>query len=224
MQLNGIGAEHSADMHHVTKCVHDHSETEMRGGTKRLTSPGAAARFSMRVHSQPPQTLSLTDRVQQLLADGRDLLRGIWRGSEISSAEETGEGSGNALFAAQADKGNDANVIKAAENNEMIRQNPYFAAIVPQTRQSGTVSVLQKARMKTRALAGRLASHLPGGAFRFQKQNSFSAKGEDSREEIRRRSRYRQDELEIDCILTDESYLLDSYDRKGGYSQLTTQK
>ena len=41
---------------------------------------------------------------------------------------------------------------------------------------------------------------------------------------MRRRSKYRQDELEIDCVLTDESYLLDSYDRKGEYSQLTTSK
>ena len=39
---------------------------------------------------------------------------------------------------------------------------------------------------------------------------------------LRKRSQYKQDDQEIECILTDESYLTDSYNRKGEDSHLTT--
>ena len=35
-----------------------------------------------------------------------------------------------------------------------------------------------------------------------------------------RHSIYRQEDLELECVITDDSYLLDSYDRKGDYSRL----
>ena len=40
------------------------------------------------------------------------------------------------------------------------------------------------------------------------------------KEDKSRLSVYKKDELEIDCIITDDSYLLDSYNRKGDYSKL----
>ena len=40
------------------------------------------------------------------------------------------------------------------------------------------------------------------------------------KEDKSRLSVYKRDELEIDCIITDDSYLLDSYNRKGDYSKL----
>ena len=84
---------------------------------------------------------------------------------------------------------------------------------------------MQRIRSRVKGVTGQLAGKLPGRFFRFQAKNSFQARSEQKPEEnLRKRSKYRKDELEIDCILTDESYLLDSYDRKGEYSQLTTKK
>lgn len=72
-----------------------------------------------------------------------------------------------------------------------------------------------------------MADHLPGrflARFGFQKKGSFQSGKESAKENLRRKSRYREDTLEIECVLTDESYLLDSYDRNGEYTQLTTRK
>jgi hypothetical protein len=72
-------------------------------------------------------------------------------------------------------------------------------------------------------VASQLADHLPGRFFGFQTRSSFQS-GSRPKGDLRRKSRYRKDEVEIDCILTDDSYLMDSYDRKGEYSKLTTKK
>ena len=79
-------------------------------------------------------------------------------------------------------------------------------------------------RVRLKGTAGQLAGHLPGNFFNAQTNNSFQAGKERSREDLRKHSKFRKDELEIDCILTDDSYLLDSYDRKGEYSKLSTKK
>ncbi len=60
--------------------------------------------------------------------------------------------------------------------------------------------------------------------FPFAGKNPFQAKHGRPKEDLRKRSHYRGDDLDIDCVLTDDSYLLDSYDRKGSYSQLSTRK
>ena len=79
-------------------------------------------------------------------------------------------------------------------------------------------------RVKFKELTGHLAGHLPGNFSGTQTKGSFQAKQEHSKEDLRKHSKYRKDELEIDCILMDDSYLLDSYDRKGEYSKLSTKK
>lgn len=224
MQLNGIGMEHSSDMHSVTKCLHDHSDAERNGGAKMLSAPGSTAQFSMRTSQEQQKEFSFAELAQRLLASGRERLLGFWRGNDIPSVGETGEKTGTAQVMAQMEKENDTSVANAARHNAMINNNPYFAAVTPERPQSTGIPVLQKVKLKTKAVTGQLAKHLPGKFFNFQKQGSFHAKKEGSRENIRRRSKYRQDELEIDCVLTDESFLLDSYDRKGEYSQLTTRK
>ena len=82
----------------------------------------------------------------------------------------------------------------------------------------------QKIRNKIREAASQLADHLPGRFFGSQGKNFLQTKQEQTKEDLSRRSRYKKEDKEIECILMDDSYLLDSYDRKGEYRQLTTKK
>lgn len=121
----------------------------------------------------------------------------------------------------------DVGLTGQGEKTAGIRQpeiNPYFQT-VQNSNSAVPVTPFLRVREKVRGVAGQLAGKLPGHLFRFQTKNSFQARSEQKPEEdLRKRSKYRKDELEIDCILTDESYLLDSYDRKGEYSQLSAKK
>lgn len=92
--------------------------------------------------------------------------------------------------------------------------NPYFTTVSESadTRQN----VWQKIRVRFQNITGFLMKR-----FSFGGNNSFQTRQERPKEDLRRHSRYRGDELEIDCILTDDSYLLDSYNEKGEYSRLS---
>lgn len=217
MQLGGIGNSHSAAMHQVTACIHSHESGLEGGPTKTLTSPSSAAQPAMRVHQEPEQ-ISFAEWAQQLFRSSRQKLLGFWRGSDTPSQGETGEKNGTRQVMAQE---SDTSVTKAGRS---FPSTPYFAAVEPEKASIAEIPVFQKVKQKVKAVAGQLANHLPGQFFNFMKQNSSQAKKENSQADLRKRSKYREEELEIDCILTDESYLMDSYDRKGEYSQLTTQK
>ena len=219
MQLGGIGNSHSADMHNVTTCMHNY-DTERKVGAAKLTSPAETPKMEMRVHQEQTQ-LSFMEWVQQLLQSGKQRLLGFWRGGDASVWNESGEKTVSSQAVAQVYAENDTNVKK---QQNTLHNNPYFAAIEPEKTTNSGIPVFQKVKLKVREATGQLAKHLPNKFFGFQKQDSFHAKKEGSREDLRKRSKYREDQLEIDCVLTDESYLLDSYDRKGEYSQLTTRK
>jgi len=96
-----------------------------------------------------------------------------------------------------------------------IHNNPYFSAIEDTGKQKQTA--WEKVRVRLQAFTGQLSG-------RFAGRNSFETRQQKPKQDLRKHSRYRQDDLEIDCILTDDSYLLDSYDRKGEYSKLSPKK
>ena len=219
MQLGGIGDSHSASMHQVTTCMHSH-DTERKVGAAKLTSPAETPKLELRANQELTQ-LSFRDWVQQLLRNGRQRLLGFWRGGDASIQSESGEKTASGQVMTQILVESDTNVKK---QQNTLHSNPYFAAIEPEKANSAGIPIFQKVKLKIREATGQLAKHLPNKFFSFQKQGSFHAKKEGRREDLRKRSKYREDQLEIDCVLTDESYLLDSYDRKGEYSQLTTRK
>lgn len=219
MQLGGIGNSHSSDMHHVTNCMHNHDSDRLQGAVK-MASSSEAPKQEMRV-SQEQTQLSFMDWVQRLLRNGRQRLLGLWRGNDTPVQGEPGDKTGTSQVMAQVGGESDTSVKR---HQDALHSNRYFAAIEPERTPGTAVPVFQKVKLKTKAVTGQLAKHLPGRFFNFQKQGSFHAKKEGRREDLRKRSKYRQDQLEIDCVLTDESYLLDSYDRKGEYRQLTTRK
>lgn len=175
---------------------------------------------------QQDSQLSLSDWLRKTLNSGKNILKGIWGTNEVNTSGIAGDKAGSAQTMAQLEdstsSGGRAAVSDrtAAEQNAAMQVNPYFSAM-PEKH----MTPFQKAREKVVAAAEKLAGRLTGKSFRFQAKNSFQAKSEQRpKEDLRKRSKYRKDELEIDCILTDESYLMDSYDRKGEYRQLTTKK
>ena len=222
MQLGGIGDNHSADMHQVTACLHDHGR-QMEGKLGIQNELRSAYQQTIQQNQEQQAQLSLTEILQKLLRSGRQRLLGFWNGSEAGvTGDKVGKSDKSQVMAPISDM----NVTKEADNasrEAALQNNPYFAAVAEHPKPTG-VPLFQKFKLKCKDVAGQLAQHLPGRFFNFEKKGSFQAKKEGSREDLRKRSKYRQDKVEIDCVLTDESYLLDSYDRKGEYSQLTTKK
>lgn len=227
MQLGGIGDHHSSGMHQVTKCLHG-NEQSLEGKMKIQVQPGAATQQTLRVHQEQPAQLSIFDWMQRLLRSTGQRWLGFWRGSDSGVLGQSDEKAGGSQTVAHMNSANDTGVANGAHHAaqaQLLQQNPYFSAV---TADSKTVhpSLGQRIKIKCKKVAGQLADHLPGRSLRFsfEKQSSFQAKKNETKEDLRKRSKYRKDTVEIDCVLTDDSYLLDSYDRKGEYTQLTTKK
>lgn len=222
MQLGGIGDNHSADMHQVTACLHDHGK-QMEGKLEIKNELSSAYKQTIQENQEQQAQLSLTEILQKLLQSSKQRLLGFWNGSGAAVAGDEVGKSDKAQVMAQISDMHVTKETDTAAREAVLQSNPYFAAVAEPPKPTG-VSLFQKVKLKCKNVAGELAQHLPGRFFNFQKKGSFQAKKEGSREDLRKRSKYRQDRVEIDCVLTDESYLLDSYDRKGEYSQLTTKK
>ncbi len=233
MQINGVGngTGHNHSMHQVTECKHDHA-TLKKGNT------GAASSSSNRLQSGGKQSMwqdggfSLASWWKKMLAGGQKLFVGIWGETPATKTMESSKDEGlqdtEQVMVTLKDAAEGASDIGSLENSAGaqavagaaltkpdVHNNPYFSAIedTGKEKQNGW----QKMRVRFQALTG----HLTG---RFSNKNSFQTKQQKPKEDLRKHSRYRQDDLEIDCILTDDSYLMDSYDRKGEYSKLSAKK
>lgn len=252
MRMSGIGSGHTSDVHQVTECMHDHAHVKKEGSMSAGASQGGEMQPRQTEGFQEGY-LSLSAWMEKMVGNGRRLLRSIWGSSETAQPGEAGERTGTpqvladirdesmaegiganvagdgsrrqdeAMAAGQPRTGQIAAAATAVVQPETIQENPYFS---PAENIGGRRdTVWQKMRVRFRDMAGQLAGHLPGkfSGF-FQTKNSFQAKQEAPKKDLRKHSRFRKDEVEIDCVLTDDSYLLDSYDRKGEYSRLSTKK
>ncbi len=248
MQFQGIGREHNAEMHHVTNCMHDHSHYHADVGGAKMASGSMNAQAPQPQEQQGEGQFSLSSWLDRVLGNGKRLLRHIWGANEAPGTGQPGDLAGAAQVVAQVSETSAAENAGASAAGLNLQQpdtfrtlhpaqiaaasaavqprdeqgNPYFAAVQDMGGQQETL--WQKVRVKFKELTGHLAGHLPGNFSGTQTKGSFQAKQEHSKEDLRRHSKYRKDELEIDCILMDDSYLLDSYDRKGEYSKLSTKK
>ncbi len=233
MQLGGIGHSHGTDTHQVTQCLHqDHSVTEKESGAGAKLS---AAKANLQAQNAQQEIFSLTAWVQRLLGKGGRTLRGIWGsggadggagregdGTGIAGAEALGQGSAAGDLQKDSFSRRRTAISEEAAHLAAAQANPYFS-VAPE---NGTAHVppFQRIKARVKEVAGHLSGHLPGKFFKPQAKSTFQMKQERQekpKEDLRRHSKYRKDEVEIDCVLTDESYLLDSYDRTGGYSKLS---
>lgn len=222
MQLDGI--DHGSHSHQVTQCMHEHTHYQKTGASAASAANSQASQLRMAETQQEAQ-FSLSAWLQRTLGTGRGLWKGIWGTNETADTAQDGDKSGTAQAMAQLSENHAAGEAVRAANAAAVEKQalpPYFRTV--EHEMNPHVTPVQRLRSKIREAAGQLADHLPGRFFGFQTRSSFQAKQQRPKEDMRRRSKYRKDELEIDCILTDESYLMDSYDRKGEYSRLTTKK
>lgn len=223
MKLDGIGSSHNTDTHQVTNCMHDHAHYKKESGAAAASSVVSSEAFRMQQQQQEAE-FSLSAWLQKTLGDGKNFLRGIWGANAADSSAQAGNKAGQEQMMAQLGDNVTSNDRGTAAKSQELQINPYFQAMQDNS-PDARMTPFQRVRYKVKGVAGQLAGKLPGHFFRFRAKNSFQAKPEQRpKEDLRKRSKYRKDELEIDCILTDESYLMDSYDRKGEYSRLTTKK
>ncbi len=235
MQINGVGSQstHNHNMHQVTGCMHEHNVSKKEGGAAASSFAGNTLQSDVSQYKQQQGQFSLTSWLKNTLAGGKKLLLKIWgEGSETESVDKhSGESIQKDTEQVMAQVGDpDEGVAVMGQHTNIAAQeaaagsvvqpqslhnNPYFSTIEDTGRQKQ--SMLRKMRIRFRSLTGQLTKQFSG-------RNTFQTKQQKPKEDLRRHSRYRQDDLEIDCILTDDSYLMDSYDRKGEYSKLSTKK
>lgn len=228
--IGGLGSDHDLDQHRVTGCIHTHEHCQNKGMIRSGANLSSQMTQIQMQKQQQDAQFSLSSWLQKMLNGGRSILKGIWGTNEVNADGVAGDKAGSAQLMAQvgdsaaSDSRGAVNSHAAVEQNAATLGNPYFSAL-QEKNAAAHMTPFRRVRAKIVSGAEKLAGKLPGKSFRFQAKNSFQAKSEQRpKEDLRKRSKYRKDELEIDCILTDESYLMDSYDRKGEYSQLTTKK
>ncbi len=253
MQIGGISSQHDSSMHHVSSCIHDHGSSKKEpGGMKSAASAGAAASFMQRMAKQ--ESFSLSAWLADPFGSAKKLFGRLWRGSgssEAGAASEKVESAKEQVLANLAvldnkesdSQGNTLNGVlqghsgmptetasttvlhtpqvaaaaSAVMQPDLVKDNPYFSAAYDAGRQRQTF--WQKMRVRFHEISGFLTKR-----FSFSGKGSFQTKQEQPKEDLRKRSRYRGEDVEIDCVLTDDSYLLDSYNRKGEYRRLSAKK
>lgn len=205
-------------VHHVTECIHEER-------TKRKDGGAAGMRDSVTLQGvQNAETeepgWNLFQWLSQILGRGAKGIRGFFgigqeglhAGSTVENAENTGAASNAVSSAMESPARTHAMTEHAARYfvpaKEEIPPNNWYQ------------NLKQRARIRFGAIRGSLAKYLK------QEQGLHMGTGKNGtspgkeKEDRRRLSVYKKDELEIDCIITDDSYLLDSYNKKGDYSKL----
>lgn len=248
MQVNGIGNEHNSSHHNVTNCLHEHSVGKKESGAFRSIGIDSLTLSDQKTASQQEGQLSLSAWLDKTLNSGKDLLQRIW-GSDQTAVNNGTEGQSleAQVLAAFSDDGMATGVGRDAsgqtnygaysvpthqslhtsqiavtttmmqpETARMIHQNPYFVTAAADRPKN----LWQKMKVKMKEVTGRLSGRLPGRLAGFWAKGAFQTKQEQPKEDLRKKSKYHQDKLEIDCVLTDDSYLQDSYNSRGEYSKL----
>lgn len=241
MQVGGIGSSglsgHGGS-HQVTGCIHEHHTKKEETGGMRASSSASSKVTGMQESRE--QGMSLMDMLRNTIIGGKRLLGRLW-GSEtagdavlgtqkpIDGSETRTEGV-NPVMTPERNVSHDAGIAAASTAVQYPRaqaaDNPYFTTHSDPGKIKENPFV--RVRIKFRDAAGQMARRFGGRlgerlAGRFAGKNSLNSGRRETKEDLRKRSRYKGMEEEIDCVLTDDSYLLDSYDRNGEYSKLTTE-
>lgn len=200
-----------------------------------------AASDSTKTTEMSQNKLSLLDFLKNTIARGKSLLGKLWgtesgAGAPIGSSQAVDgaraqQAGADPLVTLHDNASHDPHVAAASavvqQPQSQIGSNPYFTTHSDPGKTKE--NIFQKIRVRFRDMAGQLTKRFGGRlgerlAGKFAGKNTLNSRQQRSKEDLRRRSRYKENDTEIDCVLTDDSYLLDSYDRKGEYSRLTTEK
>ena len=226
MQVGGVGNGHDTYSHQVTSCLHEHganTDTGSMGARAGAAQTAQPAVESLKESSKG----NLLSWVQNIGNSGKQLLQKIWgdskEASEAISSQKDGSGdhiAGQETLVTGNSVGVKTTLNRAAV--ETAATHTYFQPV--ETKDTVPTTPLQKVRYQVQKVARKLMDRLPGRFLGSHTGDFLQTKQQHTKEDLRKRSQYKEDDQEIECILTDESYLTDSYNRKGEYSHLTTDK
>lgn len=209
----------------------------------------ASAKAQQVSQNQGEGQFSLSAWLEKNLSKGKGLLRSFWGSSQVSQAGEPGDKSGQAQMMAQIGDSRESDaqgrlafgqeslppdvsrtlsashVAQAAAAAPQPRiQEDSQAAAAAQATGGQEDNLWRKIKVRFQDITGQLTGHRRQREARTQTRSSFQMQQERPREQSARAKKPRRDALEIDSYRVEESYLLDSYDRKGEYSKISTKK
>lgn len=238
MQIGGLGGSHSTSDHHVTNCIHDHHDAQKDPGMFKMKASAAAEASAAKSELQQDGQFSLSAWLKNTLGNGKGFLMNFWEGGQAVAGSTEGNSAvisgteGSQTAAAQTlVQANDSGMASAAAEavppamRETTGNNTgYRSAGVGKKKQKQ--ALWQRARTYFHNMSGRSDRKRSQGFFGVQTKKSFGQMKQKQlrEEELRRRNRYRRDTVEISAACTEDNFLMDSYDRKGEYSRLTTRK
>lgn len=232
MQVGGI--DNHSSSHQITGCMHEHhTENEKTGGMRASSFALSEAKQET---AQSATEMTLMDTLKNAVSKGVGFLGNLWNGGGSGQENTTPQTTTLAtevsasmdnptLQQADVHQPAVAAAASAVQQDAKYAENPYFTT----TSDPGKTktNLAEKIRIRLRDMTGQLTRRF-GGRFGGRMTGNLAGKDtlnsghKKSGEDLRKRSRYKEDNLEIDCVLTDDSYLMDSYDRRGEYSKLTT--
>lgn len=196
-------------VHHVTECIREEKHKQPQGGaaaSARMT----AGESVQTITEQEPQW-DLFEWVGRAIGRGTGGIRSLFGLGRGTGARDFREPAARENVAAQLlpdQKSGADRAVYFVPAREVTPQNSWFQ------------NLKTRAAIRFGAIRGSLTKHLKQGQSLQTgtgKQGSASHREKQSRKRL---SLYRQEDLEIECIITDDSYLLDSYNKKGDYSKL----
>jgi hypothetical protein len=222
MQIGGVGSGHDTYSHQVTGCIHEHGENKDVGGAGTKLGSVQTAEEVLQENS----SVNFMSWVQNISSKGKQFLQKIWGESkEANDAITSQNGSGNHIAGQETLVTGNSVGVKTTMNRaavETAATHTYFRPV--EAKDAMPANPLQKVRYQVQKVARKLMDRLPSRFLGSHTGDFLQTKQQQTKEDLRKRSQYKQDDQEIECILTDESYLTDSYNRKGEYSHLTTDK
>lgn len=226
MQIGGVGSGHDTYSHQVTECLHEHA------GQMDAGSPEAKMEYSQTIQTATEILRDNSDEnrmswVQKIGNSAKRLLQKIWGESKEAgdAVIARNHGSGNQIAGQETTVTGTSVGIKTTMNRAAVENaatHTYFRPV--EINDAMPENPFQKVRYRVQKVARKLMDRLPGRFLGSHTGDFLQTKQQQTKEDLRKRSQYKEDDQEIECILTDESYLTDSYNRKGEYSHLTTDK
>ena len=225
MQIGGVGSGHDTYSHQVTECLHEHAGHADTGSMANKMADSQTAQTATEI-LQDTSNENMMSWVQKIGNSGKQLLQKIWGESkESKDAITLQNGSGNHIAGQETLVTGNSVGVKTAMNRaavETAATHTYFRPV--EAKDAMSANPFQKVRYQVQKVARRLMDRLPGRFLGSHTGDFLQTKQQHTKEDLRKRSQYKEDDQEIECILTDESYLTDSYNRRGEYSHLTTDK
>lgn len=217
--INGVGSGVNNQImdqhvHHVTECIHE-DRTEKKEGAAGLRD-SVTLTSAQTIQAQEPQW-NLFQWMGQMVSQGLSGIKNFFSTGDGGAVDTQSQNAQDVQIA------QDSVMAQLLPDEEAIADNTakYFVPAKEEIAPNNWYANLkERVRIKFGEIRSSLAKYLKQDQSLHMGTGRNGTSGNKQKEDKSRLSVYKKDELEIDCIITDDSYLLDSYNRKGDYSKL----